>query len=79
MNENGAFNARLSFRASRTSGTQEGNGLLETYLYAPDRVNECGDDLIWENGAAPSAQWQFMQMYIRLNDLGARCCVVWGC
>lgn len=77
VNENGAFNARLSFRASTTSGI--GPGLLETYLYSPNRRNQCGDDLIWYNGAKPSSKWQFMQMYLRLNDLGIYLSFVRSC
>ena len=45
-------------------------GGLETYVYHPGRVNVCGDDWFWGNGAQATGAWQHVRMWLQLNDIG---------
>jgi hypothetical protein len=54
------FNARVMWRE---------NGALESYMYYPNKTSICGDSWLWN--AAAGSTWNFVKMYVRMNDVGA--------
>lgn len=53
------FNARVMWRD---------DGALESYMYYPGKTDVCGDSWLWNRAAGSS--WNFVKMYVRMNDVG---------
>ena len=47
------------------------DGALMSYMYHPEKVDNCGDNWYWGGSTATAGRWMFQKTFIKMNDPGA--------